>query len=59
MYEKNLDHKVFVRLTDKQFTFLGAMSEHRNISISALLRYIIDDYRRAYEYDPSEDSDND
>lgn len=59
MYEKNLNHKVFVRLTDKQFTFLGAMSEYRNISVSSLLRYIIDDYRRAYEHDPEENPDYD
>lgn len=48
MYNKDLTESVRLRLTDEDMKFLSEVSEERCVSISALIRQIIGDYRRGY-----------
>ena len=44
MYKKNLDSVVKLRLTSKQYDSLLKLASSRKVTVSYLLRYIINDY---------------
>ncbi len=48
MYYRDLDETVRLRLSKTDMDFLRQVSEERGVTISALIRMIIGDYRRGY-----------
>ena len=49
MYNKNLKQDIRIRVSDKDYEFLNALSSDRGQSVSELVRYIIGEYRRSME----------
>lgn len=47
MYKKNLEQTLNVRLSKSDILFLTDIAEHRNCSLSAVVRSIILDYRQS------------
>ena len=48
MYTKGLSVKLDIRLKVNQLNRLCELAEKRNVSVSYLVRYIIDDYLRRF-----------
>lgn len=42
MYTKNLKHQIVIRVSDRQYAFLSALAKTRNVTISTLVRSLID-----------------
>ena len=49
MYRMNLSIKINLRLSSEQYDRLCLLSAKRNIKVSELIRYIIDDYLRKFK----------
>lgn len=47
MYKKNLEQNINVRLSKSDIIFLTDIAEHRNCSLSSVVRSIILDYRQS------------
>lgn len=49
MYEKNLNHSIKVRISDRDYRFLIEYSDRLDCSVSDTVRALIGEYRRSVE----------
>lgn len=49
IYEKNLTEDFRLRLSEKDMDFLRKLSDERSVSVSEVVRSIINEYRRSLE----------